>query len=213
MDFSQFTLFLAASLVLLLIPGPAVFYIVAQGMEQGPRYGVVSAAGIAVGGIIHVFAAVLGLSALLAASSAAFSFIKYLGAAYLIYLGISKLLEKPIDVENAQKTIARRKLDKVFWQGVVVQILNPKIALFFLSFLPQFVNPQKGNVTLQIAVIGFLFVVLGFLTDSAYALAAGKFGHKLSDRLGRSSLSKWFVGFTYLGLGFFTALTGRKTRS
>ena len=169
-------LFGLAALALLLIPGPSVLYIVFQSAEQGRRVGLASVAGVHLGTLVHVAAASAGLSALIVASSLAFSVVKYAGAAYLVYLGIRKLLER-----NEETRIERRRepLRRAFMRGTIVNALNPKTALFFLAFLPQFVAPDRGGVWSQALVLGFVFVGLGLVTDSLYALAAGTVGGRL----------------------------------
>src|SRR5215813_3782984 len=141
-DLSRFPLFVLASLSLLLIPGPAVLYIVTRSIDQGRLAGLISVLGIEVGGLFHVAAAALGLSAILLSSALAFDIVKYLGAAYLIYLGVRKLLSPVEETGNAD--IQRESLSRIYWQGFAVNILNPKTALFFFAFLPQFVSPEKG---------------------------------------------------------------------
>lgn len=200
---THYLAFLLASFLLLITPGPAVLFIVSRSLDQGPKAGVISVAGITVGGLMHVLFAVCGLSALVAASATAFLALKYAGAAYLIYLGIMKLLEKPAPTGERAPLRA-----KVFWQAFWVELLNPKVALFFLSFLPQFVDVSKGNVTQQILFLGLSYVALAFFTDSTYALAAGKFG--LIARQKAGGIGKWVSGFTYLSLGIATAVTGKK---
>lgn len=200
LDLPRFALFLAASLTLIMIPGPAVLYIVAQSLGRGPRFGIASSAGVAAGGLVHVAAAVLGLSALLAASPTAFSAVKYLGAAYLVYLGISKIREQHTPLsQTAHQTPAA-----AFRQGMVVQILNPKVALFFLSFLPQFLQPGTEGFALQVAGLGLTFVVLAFLSDSFYALLASKLGFLLH---GSGRAARWIPGLLFVALGLFAALS------
>lgn len=174
-------LFISAALVLLLIPGPAVLYIVGRSIEQGRLAGFVSDLGIHSATLVHVVAATVGLSALLASSALAFGVIKYAGAAYLIWLGVKKIfgrIEAP-DVEVASRAHGKARL---FRDGFVVNLLNPKTALFFLAFLPQFVDVSRGHVAMQIAVLGLLFTGLGLITDGCYALAAGTAGHWLAQR-------------------------------
>ncbi|HSD83688.1 MAG TPA: LysE family translocator, partial [Anaerolineae bacterium] len=139
--------FLLAALILLLTPGPAVLYIVARSLDQGRLAGLVSVLSIEVGNSVHVLAAALGLSALLLSSALAFSVVKYLGAAYLIYLGLRRLLSR--DAAQPTATLQRQSLRRIFRQGVVVAVLNPKTALFFLAFLPQFVDPARGSAAAQ----------------------------------------------------------------
>jgi threonine/homoserine/homoserine lactone efflux protein len=168
--------------------------------------GFVSALGLGIGNLFHVAAAALGISALLVSSALAFGVVKYLGAAYLICLGLRKLLarERRLQAEVSE----RRRLSNIFGQGVLVNLLNPKTALFFLAFLPQFVDVSKGAVTLQILTLGLIFVVLGIFSDGLYALLAGTVGRWLkgSDRYQRAE--RYFAGSVYIGLGLATALSG-----
>lgn len=148
---SSLLLFVSAAVVLLVIPGPAVFYVTSRSIGQGRSAGLVSALGIGVGTLVHAAAAAVGLSALLMSSAIAFGVVKYLGAAYLIYLGIQRLRREE-SLEPSQDA-PRAKLSRVFGQGIIVNILNPKTALFFFAFLPQFVDASRGNVALQILVL------------------------------------------------------------
>jgi threonine/homoserine/homoserine lactone efflux protein len=198
-------LFAAAALALIVVPGPAVLYVVAQSIDQGRRAGLVSASGIAAGGTVHIVAATVGLSALLVQSATAFEVVKLAGAAYLIYLGVRRLLtrvtEEPADRE-------RRPHRALFRRGVVVNVLNPKTALFFLAFLPQFVDPDRGAAWLQIAIFGVTFVVLAWLSDSLYALAAGTAAHRLRGRA-FAAVQRWFSGSVFVVLGVAAARTER----
>jgi len=202
-DSTAVWLFCLAALALLAIPGPAVLYIVVQSAEQGRRVGLASVAGIHLGTLVHVAAATVGLSALIVASAVAFSVVKFAGAAYLVYLGIRKLLER---VPPAQVTRKAERLRRAFMRGVVVNVLNPKTALFFLAFLPQFVDADRGGVWSQVLVLGLLFVGLGLVSDSLYALAAGTVGGLLHRR--RSAL-QYGSGVVYIGLGAAAALAKR----
>jgi threonine/homoserine/homoserine lactone efflux protein len=207
-DPSTLLLFAAAALALIVVPGPAVLYIVAQSIDRGRAAGLVSALGVAAGGLVHVTAAAIGLSSLLVSSATAFAVVKYAGAAYLIGLGLHTLFvrrETPIAAAPQE-----RRLRRIFWQGAVVNVLNPKTALFFFAFLPQFVDPDKGSAALQIGVLGLLFVVLAVVSDSIWALAAGT----ASERLRRSrrflALRRYVSGAVFVGLGTLTA-TARKS--
>src|SRR4051794_14110612 len=170
--------FALASLALIAFPGPSVFYILARSFAGGRRAGVVSMLGVETGGLVHVAAATLGLSALLASSALAFGIVKYAGAAYLIWLGLKKIFGRAeiADVAVQSNGYGHARL---FRDGFVVNLLNPKTALFFLAFLPQFVEPSRGHVAMQIAFLGLLFTVLGFVSDGCYVLAAGAAGHWL----------------------------------
>ncbi len=206
-DTSTLLLFSAAALALIVVPGPAVLYIVAQSIDRGRLAGVVSALGVAVGGLVHVTAAAIGLSSLLVSSATAFSVVKYAGAAYLIGLGLWTLLRRR---EEASPTIQKeRKLSRRFWQGVVVNVLNPKTALFFFAFLPQFVDPDKGSAALQIGVLGLVFVALAVLSDSLWALAAGTASERLRGNRRFLAVQRYVSGSVFVGLGVVTATAKR----
>jgi threonine/homoserine/homoserine lactone efflux protein len=207
MDATKLTLFLITAFVILITPGPAVLYIIARSVDQGRLAGLVSTLGVAFGTMFHVAAAALGISALLAASATAFSVLKYLGAAYLIYLGIRKLMER--DLDGRRPAGARESLGRIFWQGVVVNVLNPKTALFFLAFLPQFIDVSRGHVTLQMVVLGLLFVIMGILSDGSWALLAGTAGSWLKNHLGFLRAQRYFSGSVFIALGLTMAVTGQ----
>jgi threonine/homoserine/homoserine lactone efflux protein len=200
---SALELFAAASIALLLIPGPAVVYIVTQSAEQGRSAGLASVAGIHIGTFVHILAAAVGLSALILASAVAFTAVKFAGAAYLVYLGIRKLLERTTAGETEPR---RAPLRRVFMRGAVVNVLNPKTALFFLAFLPQFVDAGRGAVWSQVVVLGLVFVTLGLLSDSAYALAGDVVGSLLRQH---AAAMRRISGSIYIGLGAVAALTRR----
>lgn len=210
-DSGTLTVFIIAALVLLVTPGPAVLFIVARSLEKGWRAGIVSALGLSAGGIVHVVAAVVGLSALLAKSALAFSVIKYLGATYLLYLGIRALLQAANDAGTAPER--RGRAANLFAQGLLVNLFNPKAALFVLAFIPQFVDPNAGDPVLQTLVLGGLFVALGVVTDLAYVLLASTSGRILAGAANRSAPLKKLSGFTYIGLGVYAALSGTASES
>ena len=207
---SQITLFLFAALVLLLIPGPAVLYIVARTVSQGRKAGFVSILGLAVGNLVHVAAASVGLSALMLASAHAFTFVKLLGAGYLIYLGIRTLLKSKEPIEIGETS--RESLTSVLLQGVVVNILNPKSALFFFRVFPQFVMPSAGSIAVQILALGILFILLGIVTDSIYAILAGMIGYRLRSNTTFIHRQRYFSGAVYIALGIGTAITDAKMK-
>jgi threonine/homoserine/homoserine lactone efflux protein len=199
-------LFVTAALVLLLTPGPAVLYIVARSMNQGRRAGLVSVLGVELGNSVHVVAATLGLSAILLTSALAFNVIKYVGAVYLVYIGIRTLLtpvKTEVDPGEVQKSLCR-----TFTQGFVVAALNPKTALFFLAFLPQFVDYSRGNPSVQFLALGLLFVAMAITTDSLYALLSGTAGNWLRRNAWFLAFQRYFSGMIYIGLGVSAALTG-----
>lgn len=214
-DATTLWLFLTASLLVGVTPGPAVMFIVARTFDQGRGAGLASVAGVAIGSLVHIAAAVLGLTAILAASTTAFTVVKYLGAAYLVYLGVRKLLERSGGPADAVDAHAKRPLPvaRLVRDGMLVNVLNPKTALFFVAFLPQFVRPEAGAAMPQIVVLGVVFMLVCVLTDSAYALTAAGAGRWLRARLaaspGAMRAQRLLVGGTYVGLGALTAFAGR----
>jgi len=210
-DWPQFGLFFAAALILAITPGPGVFYILATSIAQGPRAGVLSACGIAAGTLVHIFLAVSGLSFLIASSGLAFSSVKYLGVAYLVYLGIQTLCGRDTSGEKL-KEVSQKPLLRVFTRAASVNILNPKVGLFFVALLPQFVDPARGSPALQFLLLGILLACLAFVTDTLYALAAGKVGERLGNPKSPSAWRRWLAGITYLTLGVLSALMDRPER-
>ena len=204
-DPGTLAVFALASLALAVVPGPAVLYIVAQSIHGGRRAGVVSAIGIASGGLVHVLAAVVGLSALLAASAEAFTAVKIVGAVYLVWLGIRTILsaDDMIGGRAAERTLAR-----TYRQGVVVNILNPKTALFFLAFLPQFVDPHESTRG-QLALLGAVFVLIALTSDLAWALVAGTAGAVLRSSRTFLRAQRYVSGTIFVGLGALAATAGR----
>jgi len=202
------SIFLLAALILLITPGPAVLYIVARSLDQGRLAGFVSVLSIEVGNLVHVFAATLGLSAILVSSATAFSVVKYLGAAYLVYLGVQRILTR--DASQQSTTFQRQRLVQIFRQGVLVAILNPKTALFFFAFLPQFVDSSNGSITLQLLILGCLFVLMAMVTDSLYALLAGTVGQWLRSSRSFMQLERYLAGTVYIGLGVIAAFADTK---
>jgi threonine/homoserine/homoserine lactone efflux protein len=206
---SSLLLFVSAALLLLVIPGPAVCYIVGRSIGHGRSAGLVSALGIAVGSLVHTAAAAVGLSALLLSSAVAFAAVKYLGAAYLIYLGIQKLRRE----ESFELSYSPRvKLSRIFAQGIVVNVLNPKAALFYFAFLPQFVNPSRGNLAVQILFLGVLFAFLGVATDTFWALAAGTVANLFRRNPRAMRTQRYVSGGMLISLGVATALAGSSAR-
>ena len=208
-DTATLAVFAVAAVTLLLIPGPAVLYIVSRSVGQGRAAGLASVCGIHVGSLLHVAAAALGLSALLVSSALAYDTVRYLGAAYLVWLGVQRLLARDEDARPAGA--AREPLGRIFAQGVVVNVLNPKTALFFFAFLPQFVDAAAGAVPLQVAVLGATFVGLGLVTDSAYALLASTGAGFIRGRRRVARASRLVSGGVLVGLGVTTALAGPRS--
>jgi len=210
-DPSRFAVFAVAALALLVVPGPAVIYIVAQSLDQGRRAGVISVLGIHVGSMVHVLAATVGLSQLLVSSATAYTVVKYAGAAYLIGLGLRRILtrDRAAAEDDSAFVVVPRPSRQLFRQGIVVNVLNPKTALFFLAFLPQFVDVDAGRVPLQIAVLGATFVLLGLVTDTVWALAAGTLGSTLRRSARVLRIERLVSGSVFIALGALTAASGR----
>jgi threonine/homoserine/homoserine lactone efflux protein len=204
---STLLLFAVASLALLAVPGPAVFYVVTRSVAQGRSAGLVSVLGVETGTFAYAGAAAAGLTGLIAASETGFTIVRFAGAAYLVYLGVRRLLERG-DGDGAAAPSARSRL---FLRGLLVQLLNPKIAVFFLAFLPQFVDPDRGSIVAQSLLLGTLFTVLAMLSDGAYVLLAGAVGRRLRRGDGARRLAR-LSGGIYIGLGVTAALSGGHAR-
>lgn len=190
-------------MALLAIPGPAVLYVVTRSIEMGRSGGIASVAGITTGTFVHVGLATAGLSSLILASRAAFDAVKYVGAAYLIFLGVRRLLTKVEDrVEEDGPPRTRRR---AYTQGIVVNLTNPKTIVFIFAFIPQFVDPNARHVWLQVLVLGASFACLGFLSDSAYALTAGAVADRLRGSRRIARFERWFGGSMLIGLGIAAA--------
>lgn len=209
-EWTSLVTFILAAGLLIVVPGPAVLYVVARSIDQGRLAGIVSVLGIALGAVVHSLAAAVGITAVLAASALAFSTVKYLGAAYLIYLGLTTLLKKPEAPENI--VVEAKPLWQIFRQGFVVNLLNPKTALFFLAFLPQFADPARGSVPLQTFILGLIFVTIALLSDSVYALLAGQLGGWLKQSKTFQQRQRYFSGLVYIALGVGTAVSGSRTK-
>jgi threonine/homoserine/homoserine lactone efflux protein len=203
-DFSALGAFFAAAFLLNIAPGPDMLYVIGRSIGQGRRAGTVSALGIFVGCLVHIFVAAVGLAALLRSSPVAYSIVRYAGAAYLVYLGVRVLMERSNSLETPE--IQSATLGRIFTQGVITNMLNPKVALFFLAFLPQFIQPPRGSVALQIIVLGLIFDVGGTLVNLAVAQAGGRLGDAIKRHSGLARLQKWFTGTVFIGLGMRVAL-------
>jgi threonine/homoserine/homoserine lactone efflux protein len=211
---STLAVFTLAALTLLVIPGPSVLYIVTRSVDQGRVAGLASVGGIHVGTLVHVAAAAFGLSALLVSSATAYNVVRWVGAAYLVWLGVRRLLAR--DEDHAAAVAAgpgarRHGLRRIFAQGVVVNVLNPKTALFFFAFLPQFVDTSRGSVPFQVVVFGVAFVVLGLVSDGAYAMLASTGAGWLRRRPGAARASRLVSGGVLISLGVTTALAGSRS--
>lgn len=195
---STIAAFAAASLLLLVIPGPAVLYVVNRSVSDGRRAGLAGVAGLTLGNLVHVIAASVGLSAVLATSAAAFNTVKWLGAGYLVYIGVRTLMRPAPTIAVDQPAVSVRRS---FTQGVVVNVLNPKVALFFLSFLPQFIRPEVGRPGIQALVLGLVFVAIGFCTDGTYSLVASQLRDVLVRGKTLPFVQRWVAGTVFIGLG------------
>jgi threonine/homoserine/homoserine lactone efflux protein len=205
---SQLALFMLATLALNLTPGPDMLYTATRSLGQGRKAGIASALGIGTGTIVHIVAATFGLSAILSYSAFTFMAIKYLGAAYLIYLGIKTLRSKA--QLHLGTDVSKDSTSRIFWQGVITNVLNPKVALFFLSFLPQFVNPERSSVGLQLTTLGVLFDISGTTVLLVIAIAVGHASGWLENRPTFWKLQKWFTGSVFIALGARLALADQK---
>lgn len=201
-------LFVGAALVMLLVPGPAVLYIIGRSVEQGRLAGFVSDLGIHTATLVHVAAATLGLSAIIASSALAFSVVKYAGAAYLIWLGLKKIFSDAEEPDVDGLTLGSRGYARLFRDGFIVNLLNPKTALFFLAFLPQFVDVGRGHIATQVAFLGLLLTFIGLMTDGCYALAAGTAGNWMRRSRAFLRIERYVSGALLIGLGMTAAFAG-----
>lgn len=198
--------FAVASVALLLIPGPAVVYILNRSVSDGREAGLSAVAGLELGNLVHVLAAAAGLSAVLATSATAFNVVKWLGAGYLVFVGVRTLLSSPTSIRTDTTSISRRR---AFLQGVVVNILNPKVALFFLSYLPQFIDPDNGAAWSQALVLGAIFVGIGCITDSTYALTASGLRSVLLTGRTLPFVQRYVAGTVFIALGVLASTSSR----
>jgi threonine/homoserine/homoserine lactone efflux protein len=201
---STYALFIATALVLLAIPGPAVLYVVGRSIDQGRTAGLASVLGITTGTIVHITAATVGLSSLVLASKVAFDAVRYAGAAYLVLLGVRRLLTR--GAEDTAEGRAPRTLRRLYTQGFVVNLLNPKTIVFVFAFIPQFVDVGAGHVWLQIFLLGLTFAGLGLASDSLYAIVAGTVADRLRGTPLVARVERWFGGSVLIGLGVAAAL-------
>lgn len=209
MNIHDFWLFALASFMLNITPGNDMLYVITRSTTQGIRAGIISSLGIMVGCLVHILAAVAGLSAIMARSALAFDIIKYAGAAYLVYLGLSAIIKKQNKLEM-KKDLAVLPNRKLFWQGVITNVLNPKVALFFLAFLPQFVSIDSGNTGAQILFLGIWFDVSGTLVNILVALLFGKIGEWLSQSSRFMVWQQRVSGLLLIALGIKVALSSKK---
>jgi threonine/homoserine/homoserine lactone efflux protein len=201
---STYALFIATALALLAIPGPAVLYVVSRSIDQGRRAGLASVLGITSGTVVHVTLATVGLSSLVLASKVAFDAVRYVGAAYLVFLGIRRLLTR--QVEEDPESRAPRSARDLYTQGLIVNLLNPKTIVFIFAFIPQFVDVNAGHVWLQIMLLGLTFAGLGLASDSLYAVVAGTVADRVRGTPFIARVERWFGGSVLIGLGLAAAI-------
>ena len=203
-DLGSIITFGVASIALLLIPGPAVIYILNRSVSDGREVGLAAVAGLELGNMVHVVAASAGLSAVLATSATAFNTVKWLGAGYLVFVGVRTLLMRPATMSGDSTSVT---LKRSFTQGVVVNTLNPKVALFFVSYLPQFIDADKGAAWSQALVLGTVFVLIGCCTDGMYALTASALRNKLLTGRTLPVVQRYVAGTVFVALGVMAATT------
>lgn len=206
-DWSTLSVFGAAALILVFLPGPNTLYIIVCSLQHGLVAGIVSSIGIQVGTLIHVAAAAFGLSALLLSSEPAFNAVKYAGAAYLIFLGVRTFLTRE-DSPGEPRPMREKRFGGIFSQGIAVNALNPKTALFVAAFLPAFIEPETAPVASQAVLLGTILVVLGSLSDLTYVLLARSLASSMHGNSRPFRAQRYLAGSVYIGLGAVTALTG-----
>jgi len=204
LDPTHFFVFLTAAILLAIAPGPGMLYVLARTLAGGRREGLLSSIGTFFGGMVHVFAAAAGVSIILAKSALAFSVVKYLGAAYLCLLGIRMLVDARRD--EAISPITASSVKNAFWQGVMTEVLNPKTALFFLSFIPQFVNHANGHVFAQFVLLGAISVTLNTAADIIVTLLAGPLGRRIRESASFRRRQRTMTGMVMIGLGTYLAV-------
>ena len=204
-DSTRFFLFLTAAVLLAVAPGPGMLYVLARSLAGGKREGVLSAFGTFLGGMVHVFAAALGVSIILAKSAVAFATVKYVGAAYLCFLGVRMILDARKHDAALEVAPALRPARNPLWQGVATEVLNPKTALFFLSFIPQFVSRGDGQVFLQFVMLGTISVVLNTTADLIVIALAGPLGERIRSSATFRQRQRTVTGAIIIGLGTYLA--------
>ncbi|MFZ3265037.1 MAG: LysE family translocator [Terriglobales bacterium] len=207
-DSAHFLIFLGAAILLAIAPGPGMLYVLARALAGGRREGFLSALGTFFGGMVHVCAAAAGISIILAKSAVAFATVKYLGAAYLCFLGIRMMLDARRDVPISLAGLQRRK--SPFWQGIMTEVLNPKTALFFLSFIPQFVNRGNGHVFVQFILLGTISVALNTTADIIVTMLAGPLGERIRASARFRRRQRTLTGAVMIGLGTYLAIAETK---
>ena len=208
MDWSNFALFLAASWVLIITPGPDMMYVVTRGISQGKTAGMISAVGVTLGILVHTVFAAFGLAVILRTSALAFLAVKFAGAGYLIYLGLKAMKNKSDVTFNKRKSKA--SVRTIFVQGVLSNVLNPKIALFFLAFLPQFVDPGHGSASAQMVCLGLTFALCGIVFLVLLGYFSGRMGAWFSSKQKFAQKIRWFTGSILIALGLRLAFMERR---
>jgi threonine/homoserine/homoserine lactone efflux protein len=207
-DSTQFGLFILASWALIIAPGPDMLYVITRGIAHGPRAGILSATGVICGILVHTLIAALGLALILQASTVAFLVVKFAGVLYLLYLGIKSLRDKSaFALQNPTAAVSSRKL---FWEGVLSNVLNPKVAIFFLAFLPQFVDKTSTNIGIQMVILGLTFALFGLCFLTVVGYFAGAIGSWLTGRPEYTNGLRWLTGGVLIGLGVRLAFTERR---
>ncbi len=209
-DLATFGLFLTAAFILSITPGPSVLYTLVRSLNGGKSEGILSALGLFTGGLVHVVAAAIGISSLLMTSAIAFMIVKFLGAAYLIYLGLRALMSQDTLLSKADVVVKPRCRGSAFYQGIITEVLNPKTALFFLAFIPQFVNVASGNLFTQFLFLGLITNLLNFAVDIIVATFAGPIGQKLQANYKFRQGQRITSGCTLIGLGAYVAVAEQK---
>jgi len=199
--------FAVAATLLVIVPGPNVLFIITRGIDQGRKAALASTLGVETGMFLHFAAAMLGLSALVASSEPVFTTVKYAGAAYLIWIGWKSIRSVPTDL-SVPRQERRLPLRRLYVQGLVINVLNPKVGLFFLAFLPQFIDPSAGSTTAQLLVLGLIFIPIALVSDGIYALASGAIGEWLKRRARIARQRGRFSGVVYILLGGLAAVGG-----
>ena len=210
-DLETFSLFLTTAFILSITPGPGILYTLARSLHGGKAEGLSSALGLFVGGLFHVVAAAIGISRLLMTSAIAFTIVKYTGAAYLIYLGLRTLLSRDTLSVNSNSIVKAQTKSSIFYQGIITEVLNPKTALFFLAFIPQFVDVANGNIFTQFFVLGLITNLLNFVADLIVLTFAGPIGQRWQGNYRFKQGQRITSGFTLIGLGAYVAVTEQKS--
>jgi len=210
LDYSLLPAFILAAFIICITPGPDMAFVISRSISQGHRHGIATAIGIQMGTLVHILLAVLGFSAILMTSVWAFLIIKYIGAMYLLYLGIQTLRNrKGIRISSNKKSVS---MSKAFWEGALTDIFNPKVALFFLTFIPQFINPDTSNINSQFIILGIILGIIGLTVDISVALIASLFGNFLSKNRVALWWQQTISGITLIGLGTWLALEGKMSK-